>query len=870
MPPNKLGKTINNSLRCTLQRNLGVIGWSGNPEQEQGALRIIISCTFLWYLILHRPTVEAGVELWKASTVFILSFLGAAVPIFITTLVWPKASITRRVIGIISDNAALSFGLYLTGPLGAPWYGVFLWVTLGNGFRYGEKYLYLSSAASLLGFGVVVIITPYWDVNRELAIGLAITLLVVPAYSGILIRRLNAALKQADSASRAKSEFLSNMSHEIRTPLNGILGMTDLLLTRPLAREDKESVDIIHASGQTLVRQINEILDLSKIESGQLTLENIEFDLYAVINTTLRIFQSQVITKQIQLQECIDPKTPYLLKGDPHKLQQIIVNLVGNAVKFTDHGFISVRVYPKDTSEGWLTVRFEVADTGVGIPPDRLEAIFEPFTQATSSISRTYGGTGLGTTICKNLVKIMGGNIAVHSALNAGTTFWFDLPFEVCEQKQTTTQQSWTNDCKVLYVHPAEIIDSEISAHLGRWNIPFDELVIAKQVEEKLNKDIANYSGYDALILDAVPYKNVIKELLSVFRKKRFFETSSVIVINADECSPEETVFSHDRIHYLLSPLDSRILFNTLHAAYSKHGTDENILHIAHHSTKNTDNLPALNILIADDNATNCIVLQRMIEKLGYLCTVVKGGEEALLRLENKQFDAIIIDKNMPDLGGVEAYQAYCLANGGDPLVKFIILTADATEECRKSCMAAGIEYFLTKPVSLSKLRETLLSIKISENSFRNPGQAQNDCAESNGELPPLVDETAFNNLLNLVENNNNFITELINNFKADAFQDIQGMEKAVACREWQLFRDYAHALKGAAMYMGLSRLVQLSLAAQDIEKDEFYRNGVVRVIAIRNAVYEAIRELREKRSSCETSARTRLSADQLGTFLVD
>ena len=841
---------MDNALRRSLLRYLGVIGWSGNPEQEQGALRIMISCTFLGYLLLHRPTIEAGVGLWTISTIFILSFLGAAVPLFITTLVWQQASITRRVIGIVSDIAALSFGLYLTGPVGAPWYGVFLWVTLGNGFRYGEKYLYLSSATSLLGFGVVVAITPYWDANRELAIGLAITLLVVPAYSGILIRRLNAALKQADSASRAKSEFLSSMSHEIRTPLNGILGMTELLLTRPLAKEDKESVDIIYASGQTLARQINEVLDLSKIESGQLTLENIEFDLYVLINTTLRIFQPQVTTKQIQLQECIDTKTPYLLKGDPHKLQQIIVNLVGNAVKFTDHGFISVRVHPKDTLEGSMIIRFEVADTGVGIPPDRLEAIFEPFTQASSSISRTYGGTGLGTTICKNLVSLMGGSIAVQSTPNAGTTFWFDLPFEVCEQMQIANHQSWTNGCKVLYVHPADIADSEISKHLNIWGIPFDELVSGNQMEELLGEDITTYSGYDALILDAIPYKGMLDELLSAIQKNSSSGSSAVIVINSEEYSPVVTTDTQDRICYLPSPLDSRILFNTLHAVYSKQGIEEDILHVAQQQTKKPENLQALNILIADDNATNRIVLERMLKKLGHRCTVVKGGEETLLKLENNQFDAVIIDKNMPDLGGIEAYQAYCLANGGDPQVKFIILTADATEECKISCNAAGIDYFLTKPVSLAKLGETLESIKISDAGFHNTNQILDNPTEFDSDLTPLVDESAFENLLSLVDNNSNFIAEMINNFKTDAYQDIQGMEKAVAGHEWQLFRDYAHALKGAAMYMGLNQLVQLSLAAQNIERDDFDRNGVARVITIQNAVYEAIRQLRTKELS--------------------
>jgi two-component system, sensor histidine kinase RpfC len=201
----------------------------------------------------------------------------------------------------------------------------------------------------------------------------------------------------------------------------------------------------------------------------------------------------------------------------------------------------------------------------------------------------------------------------------------------------------------------------------------------------------------------------------------------------------------------------------------------------------------------------------------------------------------------MPDLGGIEAYQAYCLANGGDPQVKFIILTADATEECKISCNAAGIDYFLTKPVSLAKLGETLESIKISDAGFHNTNQILENPTEFDSDLTPLVDESAFDNLLSLVDNNSNFITEMINNFKTDAHQDIQGMEKAVAGHEWQLFRDYAHALKGAAMYMGLNQLVQLSLAAQNIERDDFDRNGVARVITIRDAVYEAIRQLRTK-----------------------
>jgi len=419
----------------TFRRVASSIGWSGAAEQEQGILRIGISLTFLAYLFLHWPSTDGGKLLWQTGVSFIASFLMFALILFISTLIWKRPSAVRRVISIASDLGALSYGLYLTGPMGAPWYGVYLWVTLGNGFRYGERYIYLSGALSVVGFGSVVISAPYWDTHRELAIGLAITLLVIPAYSAILIRRLEEARLRADAASRAKSDFLSRMSHEIRTPLNGILGMTDLLRTRPLAAEDHEYVETIHASGKMLAHQIDEILDLSKIEAGQLSLEYLEFDLYALINTTLRIFQPQAHAKHLQLQETINPRTPFLLYGDPHKLRQIIINLVGNAVKFTDHGFVSLRVYPREHRDGQVTLRFEVADSGNGIPADRLQSIFEPFAQADNSVSRSYGGTGLGTTICKHLVELMGGSIGVQSSPNVGTTFWFDLPFEAAKRE---------------------------------------------------------------------------------------------------------------------------------------------------------------------------------------------------------------------------------------------------------------------------------------------------------------------------------------------------------------------------------------------------------------------------------------------------
>ena len=826
------------------------LGWSGTPEQEQGILRIVIPMSFIGYLLTNKPDANTESELWVKGITFILVYLIFALTLFAATLKWPQQSVARRVIGIISDIGALSYGLFLTGPMGAPWYGVFLWVTLGNGFRYGENYLYLSCLTSLIGFGSVVATTPYWSANITLAIGLAITLLVIPAYSGILIRRLNEALHRADAASRAKSDFLSCMSHEIRTPLNGILGMADLLRLRPLAADDKECVDTIHASGQALARQINDILDLSKIEAGELSLENIEFDLYALVSTTLRIFQPQVATKQLQLQENVDPRTPWLLRGDPHKLRQVIINLVGNALKFTEQGFITVCIYPRELTDNQALLRFEVTDTGIGIPPERQAAIFEPFTQADNSVSRSYGGTGLGTTICKNIVELMGGEIGIQSTPGVGTTFWFDIPFSAEDRQTTATSLSWTSDCKVLHVDNGA--DNGISKDLGAWGIACDTASSLEQATELLECR-PPAAPYDAVVIENARYSNELASLLTDIEDSAHLKHTSVILVTEHEFICEEDVCKHDRLYVLRPESDRKILLNTLHASYSRHSTEEDIVHIAHHQVRAQFRSRRLTLLIADDNATNRIVLQRMLEKLGHQCDVVDGGTAALEQLEQGHYDAVIIDKNMPDLGGVETYQAYSLAHGGNPPVEFIILTADATEESHEACRSAGIELFMTKPVSLVKLQETLTAVKATGQAV-NQELASNESSANSQDIQdpnalPVINAEEFEGLVNLAEGNQEFITDLIRNFETDAGNDVRGLEAAVASHDISQFRDFAHALKGGALYLGLSKLAQLSLEAQQIEEDAFSRNGIACVQTLQTAADEAIRELHERAS---------------------
>jgi two-component system sensor histidine kinase RpfC len=824
------------------KRALKTLGWTDSTEQEQAALRIIFPISFLGFLISNKPSIEEDLQLWSTVVFFILSFLGFASVLLASALISNKESNTRRVIGIFGDIGALSILLNLTGAVGAPWFGIYLWVTLGNGFRYGEKYLYLSTFASIIGFSYVALFTPYWSEIQGLAIGLMATLILIPAYSAVLIRRLSEAKQRADAASQAKSEFLSCMSHEIRTPLNGILGMTDLLRLRPLESEDKECVETIHASGHALARQINDILDLSKIEAGQLTLEQIDFDLYALVNTTLRIFQPQAQEKQLQLKELINPDTPFLLSGDPHKLRQIIINLVGNALKFTNQGFISVRIYPRSIDTNQTILRFEVADTGTGIPADRLQAIFEPFTQADSSITRSHGGTGLGTTICKNLVELMGGEIGIQSTPDVGTTFWFDIPFKTATNNSHESEQPWTSECKTLYLNPEPEEKNATMNALKGWNIPFDQVTSFNEAKDIIHSN----QEYDALVIDNLPYSEELYLFLSD-NGMPSNRKAGIIFIKANKSPTEPNSSISEHVFVLQQPLDHSILYNVLHACYSKHSNEENIIHFAHKQV--TEQLVGrpLNILVADDNATNRIVLQRMLEKLDHRHTLVSGGEAALTALENDDFDVVIIDKNMPDMGGLEAFQVYSLAHGGHPPVTFIILTADATDESRASCAEAGIEYFLTKPVSLARLQGMLSAIDIPEVELPPDTREETTAACNDPTTLPVLDVVEFNKIAMLADGNIDFTHKLINNFETDARQDLQGLEAAVAARDLTAFRDHAHALKGCALYLGLSQLAQHSLDAQNIDLEEFNQNGIARIQELNHSTDVAIKLLHEK-----------------------
>ena len=453
--------------RQHLERAFSWFGDTPGKEAEQALLRVIIGSLAFVYFLSWQSLGPPDSEVPRAVLIGNLGFLALACGLIGWIVVNRGRSVPRRILSILLDTTAISAALWLSGPAGAPLYPIYLWVTFGYGFRFGVRYLYLSSLLSLIGFGLVVAYSEFWRSYLLLSAGLALGLLILPAYVAALLRRLNDAVESASTASKAKSQFLANMSHDLRTPLNGVIGMSDLLLDTPLNHEQRDFAKTISHSIHTLLALIENVLDISKIEAGKLTIEKTNFDLHSLLNSTVRILRPQATAKGLHMNAHIQPDVPFLVNGDPHHIRQALINLLGNAVKFTETGRIELDVNLVEASAGAARLRFAITDTGIGIPRDVQEKIFEGFTQADASTTRRYGGSGLGTTIAKSLVNAMGGEIGVESEPGRGSVFWFELPLEL--QPYQWDKPATLGDTRVLLVTGDNEDHARITRSLQTW-----------------------------------------------------------------------------------------------------------------------------------------------------------------------------------------------------------------------------------------------------------------------------------------------------------------------------------------------------------------------------------------------------------------
>ena len=419
------------------ERLKAIVAAAPRPELEQAILRIGIVGVILVYL-LWRVSRASTVDSAQIQVVYVTSgLLTFAVGLALQILAVPKTSVPRRLVGMVADNAVTSYFLIQMGEAGAVILGVYLFITIGNGFRFGRLYLHICQVMSLLGFTIVLGLSPFWSQHIGIGIGFLIALIVLPLYVGVLAERIKKERKRADDANQAKGRFLANVSHEMRTPLNGVIAMADVLRETKLTESQKEIVETLGTSAQLLLAQIEDVLDMAKIEAGRVQVEKRPFDLGKLLTSTVKVVLPQARYKGLAVNVDAAPDVARWFEGDAHHLRQVLLNLLANAVKFTERGEVTLRVVVVQSSEDKARVRFEVRDTGIGISPEKQVVIFEPFTQADDSITRVYGGTGLGTTIARQLVALMGGEIGLTSSLGVGSTFWVELPLPFAEPAGT-------------------------------------------------------------------------------------------------------------------------------------------------------------------------------------------------------------------------------------------------------------------------------------------------------------------------------------------------------------------------------------------------------------------------------------------------
>jgi two-component system sensor histidine kinase RpfC len=702
-----------------------------------------------------------------------------------------------------------------------PLYPIYLWTIFGNGFRFGVPYLFAATATSVVGFGIAIVSAPFWHEHRGLAAGLMAGLILLPLYVSTLIRKLSQAKRQAEEANRAKSAFLASISHEFRTPLNAIIGLSDLLGKTKLDSEQEEMSETIGKSGHQLLALINSILDFSRAESGRIAVKPTDFDLVSMLSEIRSMLALEAQRKNVGLTFHCTARTPQLLVGDKNHLEEVLTNLAGNAVKFTERGYVNIAVDAVAWSADTVRLRFEVTDTGIGISPDALSRIFDRFTQADETIIDRFGGTGLGLAIAKQLVELQGGTIGVESAPEKGSTFWFEIDLKTQTQDQT---QFHTAPTPVVLVGGDENLRKAVSGcvPIAKAVADMDEAAaaLASLRADGVRRPIAIVHSQACATADEATFRRIAGDNLGC--------APALILVTDERAEGLPAPVMRSRfVTTLVEPADPAKLAAALHIARG------NMASGRPEESRSMEIVPAerpLSILVAEDKRTNQIVIAKILDRAGHRVTLVDNGEAALDMLEMQEFDLVLMDVNMPVMNGIEATKLYRFTALGRPHVPVVALTADATEEVARRCEEAGMDACITKPIEPNRLLEVIATLVPDEGKPVQEALSSAEIASYPTErrLRAAASSAVDAQTLDALEQlgGREFVDELASQFVQDGGEILDILAEAATSGDLKVFREQLHALRSAAANIGARGIYEMCLGWRHIAPEDFAVRG--------------------------------------------